>query len=209
MKLNPESPLFRGLTKVFDAVFITLLWALFTLPVVTAGAAASAMYASMLALAEGRGGGAAPRFLCSFRENWKVSTLVWLPYLALGAVLAADIAACWMAATPANRFWQMLRGLTLCGGVVYLCLLPYLFAGAGRFVVTVRQTWRNALVMAAGHPGASLGMALLTGAMTVSWVLLLVFALPVTALGLYLQARVLSRIFNSYIPDGKAAAEAD
>ena len=52
MQINLDGKLLGALTRIFDVIVATLLFALCCLPVVTIGASLSAVYATMLSIAE-------------------------------------------------------------------------------------------------------------------------------------------------------------
>ena len=41
---NYDSPLFSSINKIVDCVFLSLLWFVFSIPIVTMGASTSALY---------------------------------------------------------------------------------------------------------------------------------------------------------------------
>ena len=200
MTIRLDSPIYRGLTRVFDAALITVYWAVCSLPVVTAGAAASAMFAAMMTVAGGDTGVTA-RFFRTFRDNFKLATLDFLVYAALGALLALDVGICWFQEGLTGPMWQVFRGVTLAAAVLFFILGTYLFAGISAFQVRFLQSWRNALVLTLRHPMASLGLLLLTAGMILACAFLLIFALPLLAVGFYCQAVQLRRIFEAEAKD--------
>ena len=61
------------------------------MPVVTIGAAVSAMYAVTLKMVHDEEGKIASAYFHAFRENWKQSTAIWLIGGGLSAILYMDI----------------------------------------------------------------------------------------------------------------------
>ena len=88
---NPENPLMRFLTKVFDCIALNVLWVVFSLPIFTIGAASTAVYTTIyhhIRLGEGYFWSS---FLRAFKENFKRSTLAWLPLLFMLIFLIFDV----------------------------------------------------------------------------------------------------------------------
>ena len=75
-------------------------------------------------------------FFASFKENFKQSTIIWLIYLAVGAVLTADL-----------YFWKLngsgnkvVFGLNLAVVILYGISLSYVFAIQAKFVNSIKRT---------------------------------------------------------------------
>lgn len=86
-----NNPIWRFMGKVTDICFLTVLWALFSLPVVTIGASTTALYYVSLKLAKNQEGYIWRTFVGAFKDNFKQSTIIWLIMLAVGAFLGVDL----------------------------------------------------------------------------------------------------------------------
>ena len=71
-------------------VVLNLCWLVTSLPVITVGAATTALYAVLLEREDHSYFSAIPAFFRIFRQQLKSATILWLPYLAIGAVLLLD-----------------------------------------------------------------------------------------------------------------------
>lgn len=80
-----DGPVYWGLEKLFNLMLLHLLWVVCSLPLITAGASTTALFAVMLKLVRGEEGYIFKGFLQAFRENFKKSTVIWLCFL--GTVL--------------------------------------------------------------------------------------------------------------------------
>ena len=82
---NPDSPLMRFMSRVADMMLLNALWLLCCIPIVTAGAATTAMYHVTLKLAEGEEEGILKTFWRGLKSNFapaiKVFLLLLLPLL--------------------------------------------------------------------------------------------------------------------------------
>ena len=77
--------------RVADVFFLTVMWAVCSLPVVTAGASTTALYYVSLKMAKNREGYLWKSFFRAFKDNFAQSTVVWLVMLAMGAFLGMDL----------------------------------------------------------------------------------------------------------------------
>lgn len=196
MRINLDGTIITALTRIFDALVATLLFVLCCLPVVTIGAALSAVYATMIRIA-GDGCSSTVRcFFGAFKENFRQATILWLLALLAGAVVAADIVVCWGFEMEATMVLSVMRGLTaFCTGL-YLSMCIYMFAGMAVFCVTRKQAITNALQWTVKKLPATLGLLLLSAAMGLAIYILWFFAFPVVAFGLYWQAKLLRHVFE-------------
>ncbi len=133
-----DNPIWRFMGKAADLFFLTVLWAVFSLPVITAGASTTALYNVTLKMAENRAGYILPSFWKAFRENFGVSTLLWMIMLAIGAFFGWDLYYWYRmgAGGAAVMFW-----LSAVFAVLYVFLLTLLFplsarldAGVGKLI---------------------------------------------------------------------------
>lgn len=91
MKLfDPEGPLMSALGTFADLVFCNILFCLFSLPLVTIGASASALYDCTLSIVEQREASfIAAQFWQAFRRNFRRATALWFILLAMALFLWA------------------------------------------------------------------------------------------------------------------------
>jgi len=85
-----NNKVFDGISKVTDVMLIGFYFLVCSLPIFTMGASATALYyATHKCIYKGRG--YTTEFFHSFKENFKQSTLSWLVFIVLFAILTGDI----------------------------------------------------------------------------------------------------------------------
>ena len=89
-----ENPIWKFIGNLADFFLLSCLWYLCCLPVVTAGAATTALYYITLKMARGQEGQLIPAFFHSFKQNLKQATALWVGYLAVGILLVLDLVIC-------------------------------------------------------------------------------------------------------------------
>ena len=196
MRINLNGPVLTALTRIFDAIVVTVLFLFCCLPVFTIGAASAAMYAAMIALVGDSGTSIVRCFFNAFRSNFKQATLFLFPVLLVGAVVVADIMVCWGFEMESSMILAVMQGLTVFCTCLYTAMSIYIFAGIAVYRVTWKQALTNALYWSFRKLPSTAGLVLLTTAMFVSVVILWFFAFPVIVLCLYLQGKLLQRIFE-------------
>lgn len=200
MRINLNGTILTALTRIFDTILVTVLFLLCCLPVVTIGAACAAMYAAMIAIVGDSCTSVVRCFVDAFRSNFKQATLLFLPGLLVGAVVAVDIAVCFGFEMEPTLVLSVMRGLTVFCTGLYTAMFVYTFSGIAVFQVTRKQALSNALFWTVKKLPATLLLLLIVGAMAFSVAVLWYFAFPVIVLGLYLQGRILHRIFDLGVP---------
>ena len=153
------SPLMRNLTRIFDCMCLSVLWMLFSIPVVTVGASSAAMYLTVVKYIRRDEGYLWRTFWGAFKENLKRSTLAWLPALALLGLLTVDalvFRSMLLGGRPlGNLYWVIL--VLICVAVTWTA---YLSAYCARFNGSVKDVLRFSLILMMSHPIKSLGVFL-------------------------------------------------
>ena len=155
---NNDSPLGR-FTAWFWLVFgANVMFVLFSLPVVTAGPAFTAMYHVMLkSLREDPDRNPFREFWTGFRNSFKQSMLFWIAALLAGAFLLLEIRFCMETGGTIDYFKYALYGLL----AVLLILLFHLFPVVAAFESTWKGQLGNAFFFAARNPIRALLIAAL------------------------------------------------
>lgn len=206
---NPDSPLMRFLTKLADLMILNLLFLLSCIPVVTIGAAWTAMYYVTLKMVRDEEDSIVRGFFRAFRRNWKQATILWLMVLGLGAVMVLDIR--FLNAMGDSATAAAMKTAVEILGVLGLMVLQYLFPGLARFEASTGNTLKNACLLAVGNlpktlllSGAAVGAVYLScwSNLTIS-VAIVVWVLMGFALMAYGNSGVLVNIFDNCLPGNK------
>ena len=205
-----DSPIMRFLTKMADLMILNLLVLLCCIPIITIGAAFTAMHYVLLKMVRGEEGYVVKSFFKSFKQNFKQSTIIWLIALVLIAIFVGD----WFIFRYATfEFPQILQVLLLALVVIVCMILCYVFPVLSRFENTVFNTIKNSFLMAI----LSLPKTVLMIVMYVLPVVLLYFIPQITPLVFcfgftapaYVSAMLYSGTFGKFEPqeEGIAADE--
>ena len=147
---NIESPLMKALGRVADLLILNFLVVLLCIPVITAGAAFSAMHYVLLKMVRGEEGYIVKSFFRAFKENFRQATILWLIVLLFVVIFILDFVILRYSGITFPRILvYSLLFLMLVGAM----LVIYIFALQSHFVNTVRGTLKNAaLIMIANLP---------------------------------------------------------
>ena len=146
--IRTDNPVAVLLSRVFDLMVLNILFLLCSLPVITLGAAATAMYDVIFRLRRGEEPSVIRAFFRAMKGNFRQATVLWLGLLAGLLFFGADLYIVLRVIDPAYRLLQipvlvMLLGLTGVGLYGFPLLTVY--------SDTIRRTVKNALLLSLGN----------------------------------------------------------
>ena len=158
----------RFMGRVADLFFLTLLWAIGSLPLVTMGASTTALYYVALKMVKNQEGYIWKSFWKSYRENLKTAAGIWCIMLGMGAARGFGLAVSFpgQGAGDGAFFWGLLI-LT----VFYLFWLTLVFPLTARLDTGIKGL---------------LYLSFMTAVKNFSWVMFMVISsICVAALGIF------------------------
>ncbi len=148
-----DSPFFQKLSTFADLVLLNVLTILCSLPVITAGAAGTALFYTVAKLRKGDGGIFRSYFRC-FKDNFRQATILWLILLVVGAGACFCILMYYQANLP------ILVGCSVLLLLVWGIVLSWLFPMLSRFCSTTFGALKNAVICGINFLPLSLAMTL-------------------------------------------------
>jgi len=148
---SPESKFSQIMSRLAWGCYLNLLWLVCSLPIVTMGAATTALYYVTLKIAEGTEGDITQQFFRAFRSNFAQATQIWVGLLALGVVLGVDIytlrrlSAATTGALAVTLTLALAVVIVAC--IIYAIVLMYVFPLLARVDNTNRAMLRNSLLI--------------------------------------------------------------
>lgn len=167
-----DNPVMRTLSTAADLIVLNLLTLLCCLPVVTVGAALTALNAAAIKIVRGEETAPVKDYFRTFRENFKKGTVLGLIFLLIFAILIVDYLA-------AGSTVPILRPVILAIALLMLMLGQYAFALLARYENTVRGTLKNAFLLAVGYFPRTVGMAVFAVALWLLAVQFLRYGAPI------------------------------
>ena len=155
-----DSALGRIMEKISDFLILSVLYLLCSLPVVTAGASAAALYTVTLRIARHEEQKTAGGFFRAFRENFGQATLIHLILSAALALLGFYALAVSMLPEKMMLPFGMITGILF---IVWLMETLFVYPVQARFCGGLRRTMKNAWLMAAANFPAFLLIAAISG----------------------------------------------
>lgn len=168
--LSPDGTLYRICGKITELIVLNFWVLLCSVPILTIGDALTAMYAVLLKILREDHVPVRRCFWEALKENFRASTILWCGFLGfLGCV-----AGLYCLTGQVYLIFALLL-------ITYLCLIyfTWVLILQSRYVYSIRQTLRNALLIWLRYPGS-------TFVITVGWLLATFLALYLPALPLFL-----------------------
>lgn len=202
---DADGMVMRALSRLADLAILNVLWMLCCIPVVTAGAATTAMFYLTLKMVKDEETYIFRSYIKAFKNNFKQSTIVWLILLVIMLVLGADA---YIMCNWNSSFRYPMLTLVIGAALVILFIGLYIFALIAKFENKVPEYFKNALLMSVRHLPYTIILVLIFGVQIYSDFYMLVNNqyLPILLLFggsafVYLMSYIHVRVFKNYIDE--------
>lgn len=205
-----DSPIMRFLSRMADMIILNILMMICCIPIITVGAAYTAMHYVLLKMVRDEEGYLIRGFFKSFLQNFKQATVIWLLMLVIIVVFAGD----WLIfrATGDTFPKAMVIGVAAIG-IIVLMVAVYVFPLLARFDNSIKNTVRNAALLALGNLPKTLLMIVIYAVPFViayfsvySYIFIFMFGISLPAYG---AAWLYSGIFKRFEPETEQTSDMD
>ena len=197
--LKIDSPFMIRFQRVCDYFSLGLLWMLASLPIITFGAATTAMMQTAEFSIRKESGKIFAPFWQYFRKEFKQATLLWLIQLPLLAILAFNFYL--VIDKQMTPIFRLLIGVA---SIIELCWIQLWFPYQSKFTDTTKTILANTIRLTLGNIGLTFLMATLSVASLVSAFFLFFLLLPAILLipGIYiaLYSSLFRRLVKKNLP---------
>ncbi|MDY2628975.1 MAG: YesL family protein [Lachnospiraceae bacterium] len=196
-----DNPFNNIMTKIFDVVLLNFLFLVCSIPVITIGASASALYCMTMKMVDDREAGIIKGFFKAFRENFRKSVPMTLMLIVCMALLMADLH---ILGQTDNSVSMIMYGGCVALLIAVGAVACYAFPLLAKFENTVKGTLVNAAKIAATHLIQTL-IILLINSIPVIWILVspetfapvfIIWVLTGTGAAAYVNSIFLVKIFD-------------
>lgn len=193
-----EGPVMRFLGKAADLMWLNVLTLLACIPVVTAGAAFTALHYMCLKIVRDEESYITRGFWKSFQENFRQSTIIWLMMLAVAAFLGMDF---YIILDMGVELPYFVKLLVLAAAVLASFTAVMVFPLQARFANPIRHTIKNAFVVSVlQFPKTFVMLVLLFVPVIACYAAMQIFPLVALfgfSLPAYLSAQLYNKTFQS------------
>lgn len=157
---SPDSDFMNGVSRIVDYILINLLCVLFSIPVITAGAAITAKFYVAMKIERGEEPKVWSSFVKAFRENFKQTTIIWGVLLLTGAIIAWD----WHSILLGDS-----KGMFFAGKIIFLVMTVVWWSAAynifpfiSRFEISTKEALKGSLAFTLLNPHKMLLILIVT-----------------------------------------------
>lgn len=199
---DPDQPLMITLSRITDCIFLSLFWLLVSFPVVTLGAATTALYDGVYWGFRKKDRNPWIRFGKSLKRNFKASLLPGLVFLVVFGGLGYAVIQLWNLAVAARVSWLVFAAVAF-GAVVVLGILSVLFPMLSRFENSLGALLKNTVFLALANLPRTVGLGMINA---VTLVLCVRFVIPVfilPAVATLLSTFLIEPMFKPYMTENE------
>lgn len=212
---NMDNKFFVFMGKIADLCMLNLLCIICCIPIVTAGASLTALYYVTMKMVRNEEAYIFRSFFRSFKQNFKQATVINIIMLAAAALLYVDTNIAGKMGQPAGKILGMIfAAFTL----LYVMILLYVYPLLAKFYNSVKNTFKNAILMAIRHLPYTILMLLICACpililfipsfqIQMSLIMLVILFGP--AVIAYGNSHFFVRIFDKYIPEESVSEETE
>lgn len=201
-----RSKLYEIGSVLWDIVALSLIWLVFSLPVVTSGASSAALYFALYRRIKKESDAAVPDFMRSFKSNLKQSVPLSLLYTVFAVIIGVNIH---IARFGLNGImlpdWYLPFAILLI--VPFITMYPFAYPYLARFSNDTKHIIMNAATLSSMNPGKAFCLFLISAASLVLMVLFPPCLLVVPFVGAYLKVMVAEKVFEAAIENEERKSE--
>lgn len=203
MEINFNSRLYHYMSKLAECMILSLLWIVCSLPVITFGAATSALYYCAVKVLRKDEGSAFKDFWRAFKSNLNQGILTVIVAFAICALIVIIGSGVYAAMPQTDVLKKIYIGyiLLFSFGISWL---HYVFSYIARFEAPFRTVLKNSLIICVMNLPVSLSMVILFVAVASVFILtapasgVALFLLP--ALYALVTSFLLEKVYRKYMP---------
>ena len=198
-----DSKFMRTMSMIADLIILNVIYLVTCLPVVTIGAASTAMYTVCFRLGTAREGSLVKGYFRAFRDEFRQATLVWLFLLLFGAASCVNI----FIFLSMDGWMHYLFFPFVLFLLVVLMMVGYAFPLLSQFRNDTKSVIKNALIFSVAYLPRTVLIVVIN---VFPWALLLtnlylflqvgfMWVIIYFAAGAYINARLLKKVFAPYM----------
>lgn len=205
--ISYDNMFIRMLSRLGDAMLLSLLFVVCSIPIVTIGASLTALYYTAMKGITLDSGYVFKYFMKSFKENFKKSTLMWLAFLLAFIVFGVDVWFWYQQFTPGGF---TVANVLLVFSIILLALTFFMFLYAfplqAKFENTIQVQLRNAFLLSVKYFPTTLLITVITAVIVWSFyyqpaIAIVGYAMVGFGAVGYLYAYFMLKCFKPYLPE--------
>lgn len=200
-----DSKFIEALDNISDIIILNLLFIISCIPIITIGTSITSMYYVALKMVRDENSSVIKLFIKSFKENFKISTIVWTLMIVVLSVLFIDFKIIGLISSKGLSL--ILRVSSIMISIMFIFLFTYVFPIIAKFENSIKNTIINSILISVQNLPFTIIMVILNflpiitvNLFTHLWpYILFLYIMSGFALISYLNSIFLNKIFNKYI----------
>ncbi len=202
---NMDNGVFNFLGKMWDIIFISIIWALLCIPIVTIGPATTALYYAVVKVIRRERGYLLREYFHSFKTNFFSGLILGIILMAVYFILYIDFNFAKTIENPNTKF--VFLAIFTAFTFIILCGTVYVFPILSRFTMGKLQILKTSLLISVRHLPTTILMLVIVGLFAfVVWIIpIFIFILSGTCI--LLCSFPLEKVLKKYIPKAEDGDE--
>lgn len=197
-----DNGFFSFLSKVCDLIFLSFIFIIFCIPIVTIGPACTALYYATVKVIRRERGYVFREFFRSFKLNFKKGAIVGILLTIVYIILGFDLWAAYKSLDGSTLRFAMF-GVYLAITILALGFSVYVYPVLSRFDVTVRQLIKTVLILSLRHLPSTICMIILTLAAIIGVYIIPILLIVIPGVLVLLNSLLLEKILKKYTPQSE------
>lgn len=194
---NLDNKFFSAINKWIDMCILSILWIIFSLPIITIGASTIALYHATFKVIREERGELVKEFWRGFYQNLKQSILLTIFVLMIGTVYHIDIMLIKQLNTKNNIMLVLILLLTISLGFV-ACSIFYMIPYIARFSTSMKMIMINSFLIGIRHILTTLLLVLWTCFITMICFYIPILILIIPCIYMFFLSVMVEKIFDKY-----------
>ena len=141
-----DNKFFEALGKISNTVILNLLCIVSCIPIITIGASVTATYFVAMQIVKDEESYIIKEFIKRFKENFIISTKIWIIMMIIGGVLCFDF---YISKLIINEYIGVILQFII--SIIFVFSITYVFPIASKFENTVKNTMINSILISIQH----------------------------------------------------------
>ncbi len=204
---NLENGFFTFMGKVCDMLYLSILWLICCIPIITIGPATTAMYYTIVKTIRRDRGYVTREFFRSFKDNLRLGSISTIIFLVLAYVLYVDFNFANVKRLEGETIGELLFAGFIAVTTIVVFIFLFTFPVLSRFTLNFKGLFKTSFIISIKHFPTSLILTVILLAFLIGVYLipLLIFIAP--SLCCYINSFLVERIFKKYMPKPEGTPE--
>ena len=202
-----DNAFFTFLSKACDVLFLSFIWVVACIPIVTIGPANTALYYATVKVIRRDRGYLFREFFKSFKLNFKRAFAVGVLLTVLFVILGIDIRWARQNISDGGAFISILYGIFIAIIFLLISVTIYVFPILSRFDMTVKQLLKAAVFISMRHLPSTIAMLVITAIGALGIYIIPIAVLVIPAAVVLLNSFFMERILKKYMPKAEEASD--